>query len=76
MSSSPQFPVTRKPGANEFKGSYRIIVIGAGLVGLVVAALLQKSGFRTIVLERDEKLQTVRLLSESADGLFLTNRIT
>lgn len=51
---------SRKAEMRRFKQSYRIVVVGAGLVGLVVAALLQKSGFQTIVLERDEELQTVR----------------
>lgn len=50
-----------EPTSNDFKQQYKIVIIGAGLVGLVTAALLQRMGFRTIVLERDAELQTVKL---------------
>lgn len=43
-----------------FKSNFRIVIVGAGLVGLALAALLQKQGFQTIVLEQDESLKEVK----------------
>jgi 2-polyprenyl-6-methoxyphenol hydroxylase-like FAD-dependent oxidoreductase len=37
----------------------RIVIVGAGLVGLTCAILLCKAGYRVTVLERDAELREV-----------------
>lgn len=46
---------------NVFRSQYRITIVGAGLVGLVLAIVLQRAGYSVVVLERDHELKDVRL---------------
>ena len=43
----------------DFKGTFHITIIGAGLAGLVAAIALAKSGYKVTILERDGELREV-----------------
>lgn len=60
MSSPKADPEGNLAGNTDFKNSFRIIIIGAGLVGLGTAILLRKGGFQVTVLERDAEMREVR----------------
>lgn len=42
-----------------WRESFRISVVGGGLVGLATAIFLQRGGFAVTVLEKDEELRIV-----------------
>ncbi|KAI4197488.1 MAG: hypothetical protein LQ350_005865 [Teloschistes chrysophthalmus] len=44
---------------NVFRSQYRITIVGAGLVGLVLAIVLQRAGYSVVVLERDHELKDI-----------------
>ena len=44
----------------DFKASFHVLIIGAGLVGLGLAILLRKAGYKVTILERDSELREVR----------------
>lgn len=57
---------TGNDDAAQFKASFHIVIIGAGLVGLSSAILLRKAGYnRVTVLERDPELREVNTTSTS-----------
>ncbi|KAL8787320.1 MAG: hypothetical protein Q9195_007815 [Heterodermia aff. obscurata] len=41
----------------DFKASFHVLIVGAGLVGLGTAILLRKAGYKVTVLERDTELR-------------------
>ena len=43
----------------DFKASFHVLIIGAGLVGLGLAILLRKAGYKVTILERDTELREV-----------------
>ena len=43
----------------DFKASFHVLIIGAGLVGLGTAILLRKAGYKVTILERDSELREV-----------------
>lgn len=47
-------------GDPDFKATFHILIIGAGLVGLGTAILLRKAGYKVTVLERDSEMREVR----------------
>ena len=47
-----------------FTSTFRILVVGAGPVGLALAALLQRKGFKITVLEQDEVMKEVGFLQQ------------
>ena len=44
---------------NEFRANYRIAIIGAGLVGLVLAIIAREAGYRVEVFDGDDELKEV-----------------
>ena len=44
----------------DFKATFHVLIIGAGLVGLGTAILLRKAGYKVTVLERDSEMREVR----------------
>lgn len=45
-----------------FNPDFHIVIVGAGLVGLELAILLRKAGYRVTVLARDAELRSVKPL--------------
>ena len=43
----------------DFKTSFHVVIVGAGLVGLGTAILLRKGGFKVTVLEKDLEMREV-----------------
>ena len=44
----------------DFKASFHVLIVGAGLVGLGTAILLRKAGYKVTILERDSELRELR----------------
>ncbi|KAL9597699.1 MAG: hypothetical protein Q9219_004956 [cf. Caloplaca sp. 3 TL-2023] len=44
---------------NEFRDKYRIVVIGAGLVGLLLAIVLRQAGYSVVVVDKDNELKEI-----------------
>ena len=43
----------------DFKTSFHVVIVGAGLVGLGTAILLRKEGFKVTVFEKDLEMREV-----------------
>ena len=44
----------------KFKANFHIVIVGAGLVGLATAILLQMANYKITVLEQDTELHEAR----------------
>ena len=53
--------MTQPDPDSKFRSDFRIVVVGAGLVGLGLAILLRRSGFDVMIIEQDEALREVIL---------------
>ena len=60
MSSSTHH-AKRCDGTEDFKSSFHVVIVGAGLVGLGLAILLRKGGFKVTVLDKDLEMREVGL---------------
>ena len=61
--------VKAEPNANSTTGAWDAVVIGGGHNGLVTAAYLAKGGFRTLVLERRERVGGAADTTELGPGI-------
>ena len=60
-SSSPE--LAQSPSDTSFRREYRIAVVGAGLVGLVLSIVIRRAGFSVDCFDEDAELKEVRLVS-------------
>ncbi|KAL8668685.1 MAG: hypothetical protein Q9168_006695 [Polycauliona sp. 1 TL-2023] len=44
----------------EFRAHFRVVIVGAGLVGLLLAIILRRSGYHVVVIDKDGELKEVR----------------
>ncbi|MFJ5624433.1 flavin monoamine oxidase family protein [Peribacillus loiseleuriae] len=74
----PQLPPDQmvsfiRNGLNKTQNPKKIIIIGAGMAGLVAASLLKDAGHNVTILEADERVggRVYTLKSDFTDGLYL-----
>ena len=74
MSSSTPH-AKRYDETEDFKGSFHVVIVGAGLVGLGLAILLREGGFKVTVLDKDLEMREVGFEVYSAVmGSLVTDR--
>ena len=57
--SSSTHQAKRCDETEDFKSSFHVVIVGAGLVGLGLAILLRKGGFKVTVLDKDLEMREV-----------------
>lgn len=45
--------------ANEFRDQHQVVIVGAGLVGLLLAIVLRQAGYLVTVFDKDIELKEV-----------------